>query len=87
MQDLHALADQEGLRGETIEGQRVVARKDPQAREFLTFAEQAVQAEDCGIGSAGVGSHVQNRVVSMGPNQMAGCHPVRGAAQARESGQ
>jgi hypothetical protein len=83
MQDLHALADQEGLRGETTEGQRVVAWKDPQAREFLAFTEQATQGEGCGIASARMGRHVQNRVASMGPNQMAGRHPIRGATQTR----
>jgi len=45
MEDLHTLADEKGLRRESIEGQRVVAGEGPNARRVFAIAEQAAQCQ------------------------------------------
>jgi hypothetical protein len=81
MQHLHALAQQEGLGREAVEGQGVVAREGAQPRPIGALSEQLPERAQCRVRGAGVGRHVEHRALAVGADQVARGHPVRGAAQ------
>jgi hypothetical protein len=82
MKNFHALADEEGLRREAVEGQGVVARKRPNPRRVFAFAEHASEREGSVVGGARMGRDVENGAVAVSADQMTGGNSVRGTAQA-----
>ena len=84
---LHPLRDDEGLRREAVEGERVVARELPDPRLVRALAEQAFERLRSGIGGARIGGDIEDGAVAVGADQMARGDALRGAAQAGDSQQ